>query len=207
MFQRIHFPDDVDVHFLRWEKPLKNESLDHYTDRLLEKFDLSKPIVLFGLSFGGVVMQEIAKKINPECTIIISSLSGSREMPWYFKLIGALRLHRILPLRLVKSMRSFARKLFGATTNETKKLLEQYSKQADIDLLKWSINQILSWRSEKPPAKFFHIHGSNDHLLPLKNKNVNAIIKGGGHFMVYEQAKEVEVILNEQLRLIINAAL
>lgn len=202
MFQRIQFPDYVEVHFVKWEKPLKNESLNHYIDRLLKHFDLTKPIVLIGLSFGGVVIQEIAKKINPLHTIIISSISCSKEFPWYFRLAGNLCLHRITPFRFLKWANVIGQRIFGTKSTASRTLLEQYSKESDMDLLKWSVAQIIDWRSEKSYARFFHIHGSNDRLLPLKNKNGVAIVEGGGHFMVFEQAKEVEVILKEQFEII-----
>ncbi len=199
MFQRIHFPEYADVHFVKWEKPLTNESLENYITRLLQKFDLTKPVVLLGLSFGGVVVQEVARKINPKGTIIISSISSPREMPWYFRMAQRVGLYRIAPFGLLRSMSAFARRIFGATQDDTKKLLAQYSKECDVDLLKWSVKQILLWRGEKCPGNFFHIHGSSDRLLPLKNKNVDAVIEGGGHFMVYEQGEKIEIILGEQL--------
>jgi pimeloyl-ACP methyl ester carboxylesterase len=202
IFQRIHFPDYVDVHFVKWIKPQKNETMDHYLDRLLIDFDLSKPIVLMGLSFGGVVAQEMSKKIKVERVIIISSLSRPSEMPWYFRFAARIRLHRIAPFGLIRSMSTFARRVFGATTDETKILLAQYSKECDVDLLKWSIQQILSWKGENIRERPYHIHGTNDRLLPLKNKAVNFAIKGGGHFMVYENAELIEIHLRVCLQLI-----
>ncbi len=202
IFKNIHFPEFVEVHFIAWKKPLTKETLEEYIERLLKEFDLSKPIVLVGLSFGGVVAQEISKKINPLQTIIISSISSSQEIAWHFRVYGNLRLYQITPFRLLKFANFFINWFFGAKRSEEKKLMADIIRDADISLLKWSVKQILLWRSDKFPKNIFHIHGDHDRLLPLKNKNVDAIIKGGGHLMIYNRAEEIGNILKKQLEII-----
>ena len=199
IFRNIHFPEFVDVHFVTWKKPERKESLEKYIDLLLEEFDLTNPIVLLGLSFGGVVVQEVSKKINPLATIIISSLSTSQEMPWYFRMYGNLKLNKITPFGFLKSLSFFSNRIFGAKSSDSKKLIREIMHDADLTLVKWQIEKILSWRSEKPPLNFFHLHGDSDKLLPLKNKNVNAIIRGGTHLMIYNNAAEIEKIIERQL--------
>jgi pimeloyl-ACP methyl ester carboxylesterase len=203
VFRNIHFPDFVDVHFVPWKKPLPKETLEEYIDRTLKEFDLTKPIVLIGLSFGGVVAQEISRKINPLGTIIISSISVSSELRGLFRLYGNLRLNRITPFRLLQRFHFGANWIFGAYNKEDKKLIDEVIRIGNIPLVKWSVEQILSWRREKQIANLFHLHGDNDKMLPLKNKNVNAIIKGGGHLMIYNRAEEVEIILRKQLERIL----
>lgn len=45
----------------------------------------------------------------------------------------------------------------------------------------------------------FHIHGTNDRILPLKFSNCNAKIQNGGHLMVLNKADELNEILQQQL--------
>jgi pimeloyl-ACP methyl ester carboxylesterase len=195
IFRNIHFPEFVEVHFIAWKKPLRRETLNEYTDRLLKEFDLSKPIVLLGLSFGGVIVQEIAKKINPLSIILVSSISLSGQIPWYFKLYGNLKLNRITPFGLLSFSNFFVNWIFGAKSKEDKKLLAGILKDADISLVKWSVEQLLNWKKETRSENIFHIHGDNDKLLPLP-KNADVIISGGGHLMIFNKAEEVEIILN-----------
>lgn len=195
VFKNIHFPEFVEVHFIAWKKPLRKETLEEYIDRLLKEIDHTKPIVLIGLSFGGLVAQEMAKKINPFETVIISSIISAKEIPWYFRLIGRLKLNRIFPFGFFKFPNFFVNWIFGAKSREDKKLLAEILRDADTSLIRWSVEQLLSWRSENKSENIFHIHGTKDKLLPLKNKNADAIITGGGHLMVFNKADEVEIIL------------
>ena len=195
VFRNIHFPEFIEVHFIAWKKPLRKETLDAYTARLIKEIDQSKPFVLLGLSFGGVIAQEIAKKTDPFETVIISSITSSKELPWYFRLIGKLKLNRIFPFGFFKFPNFFLNWIFGAKSRDDKKLLAGILRDADTSLIRWSVEQLLSWRSENKVEKNFRIHGTKDKLLPLKNKNSDAIITGGGHLMIYNKAQDVELIL------------
>lgn len=199
VFKNIHFPEFVEVHFIAWKKPLRKETLDAYVDRLIKEIDQSKPFVLLGLSFGGVIAQEMAKKIDPLETVIISSITSAKEIPWYFRLVGKLKLNRIFPFGFFKFPNFFINWIFGAKTRDDKKLLAGILRDADTSLIRWSVEQLLSWRSENKPESIFRIHGTNDKLLPLKNKNADAIINGGGHLMVYNKAEDVELIIESVL--------
>ena len=73
IFERMSFPSDkFETHYLDWILPLsKKESLENYAARLCEKIIHPHPI-LIGVSFGGVVVQEMSKIIPTEKTILIS---------------------------------------------------------------------------------------------------------------------------------------
>ena len=202
IFCNIHFPESVNVNFIAWKKPLRKEALEHYVDRLLEEADQTKPLIFLGLSFGGIIAQEAAKKITPLQTIIISSISSPKEIPWYFRLAGKLKLNWLVPFRLLKLANRSVNWLFSAKRKEDKKLMAEIIRDADVDLLRWSVENFLAWKNENP-VEVFHIHGDKDRLLPLKNKKVNAIVKDGTHLMIFNKAEEVGKILREQLTVIL----
>lgn len=199
IFRNIHFAEFCEVHHIAWKKPLRKETLDHYVDRLLEEVDSAKPFVFTGLSFGGLIAQEAAKKLPPLQTIIISSISSPKEISWYFRFAGKLKLNRLAPFRLLKFANRSVNRIFGAKRGEDKKLMAEIIRDADVDLLRWSVEKLLSWKNENPVKNLFHIHGDKDRLLPLKNKKVNVIVKGGTHLMIYNQAEEVEKAIANQL--------
>jgi pimeloyl-ACP methyl ester carboxylesterase len=199
VFKNIHFPEYAEVHFIAWKKPLRKESLDEYVDRLLKEVDQSKQVVLLGLSFGGIVAQEMAKKMDPIEAVLISSVASPEEIPWYFRLLGRLKLNRIFPFGFFKFPNFFINWIFGAKSRDDKKLLAGILRDADTSLIRWSVEQLLSWRNKNKPESIFRIHGSKDRLLPLKNKNADCIIAGGGHLMVYNKANEVELVIESFL--------
>ncbi len=85
--------------FYSMDHPLKNESIEQYAKRMSEKIHHENP-VLIGLSFGGMMCIEIAKIINTDKIIIISSVKSFHEMPWWMRLAGKLKLYKIFPLNL-----------------------------------------------------------------------------------------------------------
>jgi hypothetical protein len=66
--------------YIQWLKPEKHESITSYAERLCGQITTTKPI-LIGLSFGGIMAVEIAKCIDTEKIILISSIKTRKEIP------------------------------------------------------------------------------------------------------------------------------
>ena len=91
IFERIILPDNFKINYLVWLMPLDNEKLDDYIFRF-SKSIVGENIVLIGVSFGGIIVQEIAKIKPVHKIIIISSVKTSKELPILMQLgknIGA----------------------------------------------------------------------------------------------------------------------
>jgi surfactin synthase thioesterase subunit len=65
VFKKLVFPTDFELIYLDWITPEPAESLEAYAARLALNIDTSAPFYLIGLSFGGMLATEIAKKLNP----------------------------------------------------------------------------------------------------------------------------------------------
>ncbi len=57
--------NDCAIFHIKWLTPFKNETLPDYAMRLSKQIDTTQPFALIGVSFGGMVCIEIAKKLNP----------------------------------------------------------------------------------------------------------------------------------------------
>lgn len=182
--------ESFDVTFLQWESPIKNERLEHYAARLTDQIKTSKP-VLIGLSFGGIVALEVAKLIEVEKVILISSIQSPAELPILYKWSGCLKLHKIVPSWALKWPNFIGYWFFGAHSKADKHLLKSVLNDTDPRFLKWAIEQVLFWKSEWISSNIYHIHGDKDRILPLLDKKYTAVIRGGGHLMVYNKAEEL----------------
>ncbi|PTS94114.1 alpha/beta hydrolase [Pedobacter sp. HMWF019] len=194
-FRRLVFPVDVELIHLDWITPLPKESLQNYAARLSEGIDPSVPFYLIGLSFGGMLATEIAKKLKPIHTFLISSVPVYTQLPWYYRTAGFLRLERMVPLGLMKQSNSIGLKFLGGKTSEELSLLKQLIEDSDPYFMKWALTCILNWRNKEIPTDLTHIHGTNDNILPAKYTKPDFLIKGGGHFMVYGDAGEISKII------------
>ena len=198
-FKKIKLPDEFNPIHIEWIRPEKSETLRDYALLLSLSIDQSQPFVLLGLSLGGIMVTEMAKVLKPEKAIIISSTWNSAQLPWYFKLIGKWQLHNIIPLQLLQWSRKGRTLIFGTRTNEEKELISQILKDTDMYFLSWSINAVLHWKNEEKPPHLLHIHGTNDHVFPIRVLQPDISIVGGEHFMIFSKAEQINEILEKEL--------
>ncbi|GAO45569.1 alpha/beta fold hydrolase [Flavihumibacter petaseus] len=196
VFRHIHLPEPFEIVHVEWLKPEKNESLKHYAIRMAEQFDRSQKWGVVGLSFGGMLATEIQQAFHPDRTVLISSSAGSSQIPPYFRSLGALKLHRYLPIGIFKQA-SLAKRIFTTETDEDKRLLRAIIQESDPAFIRWAIGAIIGWKSENTPPDLFHIHGTRDNLLPIRYLHPTHVVAGGGHLMIMNRAMEVNQMLIE----------
>ena len=189
VFTHIHFKN-YEKHIVKWIEPLPKESLAGYCKRLLVQIDSPNPVIA-GVSFGGVVANEISKLIPVSKIILISSTRSWREMPWYFRLSGKLGVHKLIPLKIAKRANRIIRWFFIGNDPTHRQLLMEIAQGTSPTYLKWAIDAIVKWRGEEVPGAL-QVHGDKDRTFPIRNiKRPDKVINGVGHFMVVQRAKEV----------------
>jgi pimeloyl-ACP methyl ester carboxylesterase len=193
VFANVDFGENQ-THFIPWKIPNKTETIEAYAGRMLEAIHHPNPI-LIGLSFGGMVAIEIAKLISLEKIILFSSVKTVHEMPFSMKLASTISLNKWFPLKPYSFLEPIENYNLGAMTPEQKELLREYRKNIDPRYTSWAIDHILNWKNEWHPQNLIHLHGSNDHIFPLKYVKPDYIIKGGGHLMLMNNADQVNGIL------------
>src|SRR6478735_4582236 len=138
-FQRITLPPQYHIHHIDWIKPHDGETLNQYAQRLTQFIDTSQPFALVGLSMGGMMATAMTAFVKPTKTILLSSIGCARELPWYFRLAGSLRLYKLLPKSLLNRPTEMANWLFGAKSNTERKALSQIIADADPEFVRWAI--------------------------------------------------------------------
>lgn len=199
VFKNIRLPEGCAPVFLDWIPPYKNESLQQYALRLAEGIDTAEPFALIGLSMGGMISAEIARRYKPVLTILISSVPGSDQLPFYFKAAASLHLHKLVPVKLVKKAAKFKR-VFTTETAEDKEILHNIINESDDKFISWAMGAILNWKGESLPAPYIHIHGTHDEVLPMRFTTPTHVISKGGHLMVMNRAKDINNILQQALK-------
>jgi pimeloyl-ACP methyl ester carboxylesterase len=178
--------------FVKWIQPLKNEAIEDYAKRLTEQIKTEKPIII-GLSFGGMTAVEIGKLIKTEKIILIASAKIKLEIPFYYRFVGSLGLHKLLPVSLMKQPNFISNWFFGTESKKDKALLANILQDTDSVFLKWAIDKIVNWQNVITPPNLTHIHGTSDRILPYKFVSSNVTILNGGHFMTTNKAEELSL--------------
>lgn len=199
IFERIALPEDTfDIHLLEWEIPLEHESLQDYAKRIAQNIKHSNP-VLVGVSFGGILVQEMAKHIEARKVIIISSVKCNAEFPRRMKIAKTTKAYKLIPMRLILNVENLAKFSFGEKINKRLKLYEKFLSVRDIRYLDWAIEQVILWDRTKIDESVIHIHGDEDEVFPIKYIANCKVVKGGTHIMILNKFKW----LNENLPSII----
>jgi predicted esterase YcpF (UPF0227 family) len=109
IFERISLSEDTfEVVLLEWEIPLDKESLIDYAKRITKKIKHDSP-VLIGVSFGGILVQEMAKHIAVRKVIIISSVKSNLEFPRRLKVAKTTKAYKLIPMSLILNLENLAK--------------------------------------------------------------------------------------------------
>jgi len=79
-----------------WIPPEKNETIESYSLRISKMIEVQKPFGILGVSFGGLIAQEVSSILNPKFTIVVSSsITSSCQILFKLKFLPNLILKRI----------------------------------------------------------------------------------------------------------------
>ncbi|HQZ24779.1 MAG TPA: alpha/beta hydrolase family protein [Flavobacterium sp.] len=199
IFERIVLPDAIfETVLLEWEIPLDNETLLQYAKRMTQKITHPNP-VLIGVSFGGILVQEMAQFIQVRKVIIISSVKTSLEFPLRMKVAKTTKAYKLIPTTLFANIESLSKFSFGEKINQRLKLYEKFLRVRDKRYLDWAVEQVILWERTVADESVIHIHGDEDDVFPIKNIQNCIVVKGGTHVMILSKYKW----LNENLPKII----
>ncbi len=202
IFENIKLPEEqFEMYFLEWFLPIENESIESYALRMTQKITHDNP-VLIGVSFGGVLVQEMAKIIQTDKVIIISSVKTNKEFPSRFKIARNTKAYKLIPTQLLADIEKLVKYAFGDNIVAKRlKLYEKYLSVRDKHYLDWAIETILCWNQKEINEAVIHIHGDADEVFPIKHIRKCIVVKGGTHIMILNKFKW----MNENLpKLILN---
>ena len=202
IFENIKLPEDqFEMHFLEWILPNEHEKIEEYALRMIQNIKHENP-VLIGVSFGGVLVQEMSKIIQTNKVIIISSVKTNKEFPSRFKIARNTKAYKLIPTQLLADIENLVKYAFGDNiVTKRIKLYEKYLSVRDKHYLDWAIETILCWNQKEINEAVIHIHGDADEVFPIKHIRKCIVVKGGTHIMILNKFKW----MNENLpKLILN---
>ncbi|WP_298224370.1 YqiA/YcfP family alpha/beta fold hydrolase [Flavobacterium sp.] len=202
IFERIQLPEDrFELHLLDWKIPHKNESLVAYAKRMVEDVK-HEQAVLIGVSFGGVLVQEMAAFLKLRKLIIVSSVKTNSEIPMSMKIVKSTKAYKLVPTSLLQNIEVLNKFSFSSVIQRRLKLYEKYMSVRDKTYLEWAIEQMLFWDRTQADPNVIHIHGDADEVFPIKNIQKCIKIIGGTHIMILTKFRWMnenlpKIILNQ----------
>lgn len=189
IFENIKLPESTfEIHLLDWEIPVDNETLLKYAERMA-KLVKHKNAVLIGVSFGGVLVQEMAHFLNLRKLIIISSIKSNLELPLPMKIAKTTKAYKLMPTSLFQNVEALIKLSFGNVIKQRLKLYQKYMSMREKIYLDWAIKQMVLWNRIEVDKNVIHIHGDADAIFPIKYIKNCIVVKGGTHIMILNKYK------------------
>lgn len=188
IFEFIKLPSPYVLHALSWIPPLKNEPLANYALRMCDRIKHPNPFLL-GVSFGGILVQEMAKHIKVKKVIIVSSIKNNSELPIPMKMAQKTNAHKLLPMQWIKSLDALALFAFGKGIQRRLEMYQKYLSERNPEYLSWAIDALVKWNQEETMEGVLHIHGLKDTVFPIKNLQQPFLQIEAGHAAIISHAK------------------
>lgn len=183
-----------------WPSPEPRESLAHYAARMAAavKAAESGPVVVGGVSFGGMLALEMSQHLDTRAVALIASCRSPRGvcLPLRFAEYPA----RVLPSALVSWSRVFAPLVVGrgGVPREHRAMLIEMIRGVSVPLLRWGARAIMEWPGRDELAvPVHHIHGDRDWVIPVAGVKPTQVVHGGAHVLNLSHPDEVNGFLRK----------
>ena len=189
IFEHIKLPEDqFEIHWLEWMIPQKKETLESYAKRMILNIKHDN-VVLLGVSFGGILVQEMSKHMTFKRLFVVSSVKSKHELPKRMKVMKYTKAYKLLPTQLVSNIDFLAKYAFGETVTKRIELYKKYLSVSDKYYLDWAIENVIEWDQDAPNEDAIYIQGDKDAVFPHSCVGNCIVLKGGTHVMVINKYK------------------
>jgi hypothetical protein len=141
----------------------------------------------------------MSKLMEVQKTLIISSVKTSTELPKRFRMAKFTKAYKLFPTKIVSNFEEYAKYFLGKSLKNRAEIYQKYLSVRSTTYLNWSIKNVLNWEQEKPLNNVTHIHGTSDHVFPIKHIENALEIEGGTHVMILTKAKKISKIIDATL--------
>jgi pimeloyl-ACP methyl ester carboxylesterase len=179
-----------------WVAPLPEESIPDYAQRLADSIVVRDDIIVCGVSFGGIIAQELALHLNAKACVLISSVRSTGQLPPWFRIFRPLAIHRVEP---ILSAIGTAADFYPTSirTDATARLSKLAGAAGAWH--RWATTSVLRWDPSPELAKLriVQIHGDRDTTFPIRYVDPDVVIANGGHELPITHASDIAEMLTK----------
>lgn len=195
LFEKLEIDSTYPVKHIEYFTPEKGWMMEDYARALSTQIDTLQPYILIGASLGGMLATEMSTFLSPEKTIVISSAKSREEFPFKYRFLKTVPIYKAFPKSAIKSGAKMMQPIYEPDSKNDSVFLAMLEDK-DPAFLKRTIEMIMKWDNLESNPDIIHIHGDNDHTLPVKKVQYNYLVNGGSHMMVRTHADEISQLLN-----------
>ena len=188
-----------DIVNITWIEPNPKDTLADYAQKLIDHYHIQAGSIVVGNSLGGMLAMEIAKKMELNKVLLISSIKTKSEAPkshlWYRRI----PVYKILPAGLFPKLGVFVKFAFGKMNKPDQWLFVDMLEKTPPHFAKWALGAILHWDNQTIPQHVFHIHGNRDLVFPYRRLKNASILEGGSHIMILNRPAAINAWIKSLL--------
>ena len=198
-FKNLSIDNKFDVRYIEYFTPEKGWKMNDFAKALATQIDTTRNFVILGVSLGGMIATEMGDFLHPEKIILISSAKCKDELPVRYKFQRAIPLYKLFPAIVLKGGAKLLQPIVEPDRKYDSNTFKLMLDEKDPLFLKRTIAMILNWDRTSYSNDIVHIHGDNDHTIPVKNIRYDFLIEDGSHMMVFTRADEIGNLINNLL--------
>ncbi len=200
IFDSIKLNANYQLKVIEYGTPESGMNMKDFALEISRQIDTCTPFILLGVSLGGMICVELSEILHPLKTIIISSAKNSNELPNKYSFQKHFPLYKAFPSSWIKHGALFLQPIVEPDRNKHKTTFKSMLENKDKVYMKRTVELIVNWQRTTNSNNIYHIHGDNDHTIPIKNiKKVDVIIPGASHMMTLTDAKKISLAINQLL--------
>lgn len=200
IFEFLKFDNELyTVKAIQYPRPQRGADMKQYALTLLDQIDTTQAYSFIGVSLGGMLSQELCTWLRPEKLIILSSVSARKSIPPFYRSQRWLPIYRLMPACIIKASSRFVQPLFEPDRKAYASRFRAMLKAKDARFMKRAIGMIAGWQPTSSQKAVLHIHGDNDHTLPVRRVKADHIIPEGSHMMTLTCANLIQPIIDSYL--------
>ncbi len=202
IYRHIRWPAGYEIVPMEWLMPQSpTEPLSRYVERLIAHYAVAPGSILAGMSFGGVIINEMSRQLPVAGLIFISTVKTHRAFPPRFRWARKTGIWRVFPYGLITRPERLAPWMPVRVLRKRLQLYADYMSMRNTGYFRWAMRSILHWKGDVPGLPYVHIHGTADHIFPYRRLTGRVEpVEGAGHLALMTHPRRVSALIADFLK-------
>lgn len=201
LFDSLEIDSRYQKNYILYTTPPKKASIESFARELAQQIDTTRPFVLVGVSLGGMLCAEMGEFLKPQKIILISSAKNRKELPFRYRFQRVIPLYYLVPGFIVKASAKILQPIVEPDRKHNKETFKSMLSAKNSVYMRRTVRMIMQWKRTSNTAQLVHMHGTNDHTLPIRKiKQVDHRVEDGSHMMTLTRAHEISELINRELQ-------
>ena len=197
LYKNITLDDPFQMHYVHHQEPAEGSSLQEYAALLFQQVDTSQAFILVGVSLGGMLAVEMNEWCDPLKTVVISSAKTRNELPFRYRFQRYLPIYKNVPGEISKQGALLLQPIVEPDRDQAKEVFVSMLQSKSPTFYERTIAMIMEWDRTTSPEGIIHIHGENDHTIPIRNVAFDHALETGSHMMTLTEGEKITALLHK----------